>query len=110
MPLSVLTIWAGWVLLVGTYFAVSLIASNGPRLTAFGDIFQCLAAVFACCGLLANSATSERRTRAFWLLLTFGCAAWLAGQFLWTYFEVGLHRGAPDPFAGDVIFFCIPSQ
>ena len=108
MPLSVRIIWAGWVLLVCTYFIVSLTASNGPHLTAFGDIFQCLVAAFACCGLLANAATRERRTRAFWLLLTFGCAAWLAGQFLWTYFEVGLHRGAPDPFAGDVIFFLHP--
>src|ERR1700690_249396 len=108
MPLSVRTIWAGWVLLVGTYVAVSLAACTSPRLTAFGDIFQCLVAAFACRGLLANAANAERRTRAFWLLLTIGCVAWLAGQFLWTYFEVGLHRGAPDPFAGDIIFFLHP--
>lgn len=108
MPVSVRAIWGGWVLLVGTYLVVSLVATQGPRLTAFGDIFQCLVAAFACCGLLANATIADRRTRAFWFLLAMGCAAWLAGQLLWTYFEVGLHRGAPNPFAGDVIFFLHP--
>lgn len=108
IPPSVRAIWAGWFLLVGTYVVVSLIAPRGPRLTAFGDIFQGLAAAFACCGLLANSATSERRTRAFWLLLALGCAAWLSAELVWTYFEVGLHKEAPNPFAGDIIFFLHP--
>jgi signal transduction histidine kinase len=105
MPISVQMIWAAWVLLVGVYFVISLTAPKGPRLTAFGDIFQCVAALFACCGLLMNSATPERRTRTFWLLLALGCAAWLTGKLWWTYFEVGLHREAPDPFAGDIVIF-----
>jgi signal transduction histidine kinase len=107
-PLSIRAIWAGWVLLLGTYLIVSLTVSKGPHLTAFGDIFQCLAAAFACFGCLMNAGTAERRTRAFWLLLAFGCAMWLAGQLLWTYFEVGLHRDAPDPFVGDIILFLHP--
>jgi signal transduction histidine kinase len=105
MPLSVQAIWGGWVLIVGVYVVASITAANGPHLTAFGDIFQCLAALFACGGLLVNAATTERRTRAFWLLLALGGAAWFAAQLLWTYFEVGLQQKVPDPFAGDIIFF-----
>jgi|HubBroStandDraft_6_1064221.scaffolds.fasta_scaffold00110_36 signal transduction histidine kinase len=107
-PFSTRAIWGGWLLLLGTYLIVSLTVSKGPHLTAFGDIFQCLVAAFACFGFLMNAGTPERRTRAFWLLLAFGCATWLAGQMLWTYFEVGLHREAPDPFVGDIILFLHP--
>lgn len=108
LPQSVRAIWGAWFLLVGTYLIVSLAAPKGPHLTAFGDTFQCLAAVFACCGLFVSSTTSERRTRAFWLLLALGCATWLGAELLWTYFEVGLHKEAPDPFAGDIILFLHP--
>lgn len=108
LPHSVRAIWGAWVLLVGTYLIVSLTVPRGPHLTAFGDTFQCLAALFACCALFVSSTTSERRTRAFWMLLALGCATWLAAEILWTYFEVGLHREAPDPFAGDIILFLHP--
>jgi signal transduction histidine kinase len=37
-----------------------------------------------------------------------GCAAWLVGQSIWTYFEVVLHQDAPNPFIGDVILFLHP--
>ncbi len=107
-PVSVWAIWAGWLILVGTYSLVSLTVPKGAYLTAFGDIFQCLAALFACVGLFLNSTTSDRRTRAFWVLLGLGCAAWLAGQILWTYYEVGLHKEAPNPFSGDIILFLHP--
>jgi signal transduction histidine kinase len=105
---SAWAIWGAWALLVGTYVVVSMTAHKGPELTAFGDLFQCFAAAFACYGLLMGSVSTDRRTRAFWMLLALGCAAWLAGQFLWTYFEVGLHKEAPDPFVGDIILFLHP--
>jgi signal transduction histidine kinase len=105
------TCWAltgGWVLLVGGYSIAALTVPNGRGLTAFGDIVQCLAALFASGGLVLNWRTSENRTRVFWVLLTLGCFAWLVGQTIWTYFEVVLRQSAPNPFIGDVILFLHP--
>jgi len=103
--------WAltvGWVLLVGSYTIAALTVHNGRGLTAFGDIVQCLAAMFACGGLVLNWRTTEKRTRVFWALLTLGCFAWLVGQTIWTYFEVDLRQSVPNPFIGDVILFLHP--
>jgi signal transduction histidine kinase len=105
------TTWAllgGWLLLVGCYSIVSLTVTKSPSLTAYGDTWQCLAALFACVGLLLNSFSPERRSRAFWLLLGLGCAAWLVGQVIWTYFEVVRRQDVPNPFIGDVILFLHP--
>ena len=99
---------AAWVLLVGGYSIAALTVPNGRGLTAFGDILQCLAAMFACGGLVLNWGAPEKRTRVFWILLSLGCFAWLAGQCLWTYFEVDLRQSVPNPFIGDVILFLHP--
>jgi signal transduction histidine kinase len=99
---------AGWVLLVGSYSIAALTLPNGRGLTAFGDIVQCLAATFACGGLILNWGAAEKRTRVFWVLLSLGCLAWLTGQLIWTYFEVDLRQSVPNPFIGDVILFLHP--
>jgi signal transduction histidine kinase len=108
MPGTFAGLIVGWAVIVGAYCLVSLTVAPGRGLTAFGDIFQCLAALFACVGLLMNASLPEKRTRLFWLLLALGCFAWLAGQSLWTYFEVVLRKDTPDPFMGDVILFLHP--
>src|SRR5580700_1443956 len=108
MSASSWALLAGWGVIVGGYCLVALTAPSGRGLTAFGDIFQCLAALFACVGLMMNSSLPERRTRLFWLLLALGCAAWLVGQSIWTYFEVVLRKQTPNPFIGDVILFLHP--
>ena len=97
-----------WVLFVGGYVVAALTQHNSPALTAFGDITQCLVALFACAGLFANCLVTDKRTRVFWILLGLGCVAWLVGQSIWTYFEVVLHQDAPNPFIGDVILFLHP--
>lgn len=107
-PVSVWATWSGWVFLVGAYTVVAIVVSKGPGLTTFGDIAQCLAALFACAGLFSNSFTSDRRMRAFWALLGLGTFSWFCGQVLWTYFEVALHKEAPNPFVGDIILFLHP--
>lgn len=94
-----------WVGLVGTYSLASLVLRPGRLLTATGDIGQCLAAAFATAGLLMNSFSPQRRTRAFWLLLALGCGSWLAGQVTWSYLEIVLRRDVPNPFLGDVVLF-----
>jgi signal transduction histidine kinase len=99
---------AAWVGIVGSYLVVSLIGHRGPFLNAFGDFAQLAAAGFACAGLFANSATPQKRSRAFWVLLGAGCAIWLIGQAVWTYYEVILRQDVPNPFVGDVILFLHP--
>src|SRR5580693_3195621 len=108
MSASGWALFAGWGVIVGGYVLAALTQRNSPRLTAFGDVVQCLVALFACVGLFANSFVSEHRTRVFWLLLGLGCAAWLVGQSIWTYFEVVLRKDVPNPFIGDVILFLHP--
>jgi hypothetical protein len=98
---TTLALMGAWLILLGSYSIVSLTVTKGPGLTTYGDTFQCLAALFACVGLLMNSFSTERRTRAFWLLMAFGCAAWLVGQLIWTYFEVVRRQNVPNPFIGD---------
>jgi signal transduction histidine kinase len=108
LPVIEWAILAAWIILLGGYSILSLTVAKGPGLTTFGDITQCLAALFACVGLLMNSFSSEKRTRAFWLLLALGCGAWLVGQMIWTYFEVVRRQTVPNPFLGDVILFLHP--
>jgi signal transduction histidine kinase len=107
-PATTWALLAGWILLVGGYSIVSLTAPGGRGLTAFGDVGQCLAALFATVGLLMNAFCPQKRTRAFWLLLAFGCGAWFVGQVTWTYFEVVLQKNVPNPFLGDVVLFLHP--
>ena len=98
-------ILGAWLLLVGGYALVALVVPRGPRLTAFGDIMQCLVPLFANAGLLLNAGSPNWRRNAFWMLMALGCTFWMLGQLLWTYFEIYLHQAAPNPFIGDVIFF-----
>ena len=99
---------AAWVLIVGSYLVMSLFVHRGFRLTAFGDIAQLVAAGFACAGLFMNAMVPQKRSRVFWVLLGAGCAVWLIGQAVWTYFEVFLRQDVPNPFVGDVILFLHP--
>lgn len=111
---SKLVIVAAWVILVGGYAVVSVVAASGavpalaPRTTGlvtFGNIMQCLVPLFANAGLLLNAASPYRRWNRFWMLLALGCTLWLVAQLAWTYFEVYLREHVPNPFVGDSILF-----
>ncbi len=75
------------------------------RLTAFGDVAQCLLLLFVLLTMLGNARAAEARARLFWALMTLGSGIWLSVQILWTYFEVFLRTDVPNPFVGDVILF-----
>jgi signal transduction histidine kinase len=100
-----LWIWAIGIAILAGYAAVSLLVGRGSTLTAFGDVVQCIVPLLAVTTLLWNASSSEWRKNLFWTMLAAGCALWMFGQLMWTYFEVGLHRPVPNPFIGDVIFF-----
>jgi len=94
-----------WVLVAGTYALMSLPLKPGPALTAFDDIVLCLAPLLANAGLLLNAGSANWRRNLFWMLLALGCTVWMAGQFVWTYYEVYLHRSIPTGSPSDIIFF-----
>src|SRR5260370_143779 len=94
-----------WVLVAGTYALMSLLLKPGPALTAFDDIVLCLAPLLANAGLLLNAGSANWRRNLFWMLLALGCTVWMAGQFVWTYYELYLHRSIPTGSPSDIIFF-----
>ncbi|MGH9775526.1 MAG: sensor histidine kinase [Candidatus Acidiferrales bacterium] len=99
---------AAWILIFGSYAVAAIFLPSGVKLTAIGDVGQCLAAAFAGAACLSNAFSGSRRSRTFWTLLALGCTLWLAGQMLWTYFEVVLRHSVPNPFLGDVLLFMRP--
>jgi signal transduction histidine kinase len=96
---------ASWVAFLAIYAAVSRILGPGQKLSAFGDVAQCIVPLLANAGLLMNAGTRLWRRNLFWMLIAFSCTMWMAGQFQWTYYEAYLHKEVPGLFAGDIIFF-----
>ena len=94
-----------WLAFCGTFTVCTIAVPPGPRLTMFGDVAISLAAIFASACVLANVFNPPRRSQAFWAFFGLGVAAWMAGQFLWTYLEAFRHEAIPDPYIGDVILF-----
>src|SRR3954470_11964655 len=76
-----------------------LVLSNGVQLAA-----AALAAV--ACGRAAMRSTGHRRTAWWWLSI--GTGGWAAGQAVWSYYEVALHREVPFPSLADVGFLVSP--
>lgn len=83
----------------------SLLWSRSFRLTAFGDLVQCVLLLSCVLSTFPNLARAKGRTRLFWVLMSSGFGTWLCAQMLWTYFEVFLRQEVPNPFVGDVILF-----
>jgi signal transduction histidine kinase len=96
---------AAWIGFCGTFTVGAIAIPPGAALTAFGDVVISLAAIFAATCVLTNVIHPPRRSRAFWAIFGLGVAAWMAGQFIWTYLEAFRHQQIPDPYVGDVILF-----
>ncbi len=90
---------------VCVHILLSLLASRGFALTAFGDILQNVVLLCATVAFLSNVRTATPKARLFWALMGLGLGMWLVSQVMWTYFEVFLRHEAPNPFVGDVILF-----
>jgi diguanylate cyclase (GGDEF)-like protein len=84
---------------------LSLLWHRSFRLTAFGDLIQCVLLLSCVLSIFPSVARERGRIRLFWALMGTGFGTWLCAQMLWTYFEVFLHREVPNPFIGDVILF-----
>jgi signal transduction histidine kinase len=87
------------------YASVSLSASAGFGLLAFGDIAQFALLFLACLLMSANALSTRGQIRLFWGLMALGCLLWAADLALWTLYEVILRRAIPEPFIGDAVLF-----
>jgi len=107
MSLSRKTWWliGSWLAFLAVYATVSRILGPGQKLSAFGDVAQCVVPLFANAGLLINAGTPYWRRNIFWMLIALACTLWMVGQFQWTYYEAYLHRQVPGLNAGDIIVF-----
>jgi signal transduction histidine kinase len=94
-----------WVAFCGTFTVCAIWVQPGPTLTTFGDLAISATAAFAAACVLVNVIHPPRRSQAFWAFFGLGVAAWMSGQFLWTYLEAFRHQQIPDPYIGDVILF-----
>lgn len=78
---------------------------GGPRATQF---FSDLVAVPITCALaaacLSVARRHEGRGRRGWLLLAGAGLSWGAGETVWSYYELSLHREVPFPSFADIGF------
>lgn len=102
---STWVIVAAWIVFVGGFALLSLIMPPSPTRDALGNIALCIVPLFANACLLWNASSPFRRQNDFWMLLALGCTLWLAGQLLWTYKSLVLHRISYAPGYLDVVFF-----
>ncbi|MGA8617138.1 MAG: histidine kinase dimerization/phospho-acceptor domain-containing protein [Candidatus Sulfotelmatobacter sp.] len=98
-----------WTAAVALCVAILVVAAfvlpQSFRLTALGDVMQCLLLFSGTISLIPQAVHSRGRLRLFWTLMTTGIALWFFYQVLWVYFEVWRRTEVPDLCAGDMILF-----
>ncbi|MGB6476925.1 MAG: histidine kinase dimerization/phospho-acceptor domain-containing protein [Candidatus Sulfotelmatobacter sp.] len=99
-------IWSGGVIVCLAIAVLgALTLPESFRLAAVSDLTQCFLLGTAAAAMVPRARRSQGRLRLFWSMLALGLALWLMYQFLWTYYEVFLHRDVPDLFGADIIIF-----
>jgi signal transduction histidine kinase len=102
---STWVILVAWIAFVGGFAFISVAMPPGQMRASASNIVLCLVPLFANACLLWNASSPYRRQNNFWMLLAFGCTLWLAGQLMWTYKVMVLHRGSNAITFVDVTFF-----
>lgn len=87
------------------YGVVSLLAHNGPALTAFADIFELLVMIAPASIMLSSALNRPGQERSFWLPMSLGFFLWASNQAAWAYCEIIQKRDIPDPYFFDIILF-----
>jgi len=87
------------------FAGVLLLAHRGFPLTAFSDMFAFAIMLVAGAVMLANAISRPGRERWFWGLIAAGFFCWTFNQGAWTFREVVLRKGVPDPYFADVVLF-----
>ena len=91
----------------GSFLAIVLayLLTPAPRRVLVADVSWTWAMVYAiaCCAVAARRHPSSDQRRA-WVWIGAGCVLFLAGQLVWTYYEVVLGVTPPYPSLADVGF------
>ncbi len=91
----------------GSFLAIVLayLLTPAPRRALVADVSRAWAMVYAiaCCVVAARRHPSSDQRRA-WVWIGAGCVLFLAGQLVWTYYEVVLRVTPPYPSLADAGF------
>jgi hypothetical protein len=99
------TVWTRIALcLVLAQIAAAVFLRPSPLLTALGDTFPCLLTLVVMLSFGSNRRRSKETVRLFWMLNEAGFGILFLSQFVWFFYEIGLHKPAPSPVAGDGLF------
>jgi signal transduction histidine kinase len=88
-----------------TFAGIVLVASRGPALVAFADIFETATTLALAAIVLSNAVPRSKPERSFWVLMGVGCCLWGISQGTWTYYEVVRRSALPDPCSADIVLF-----
>jgi diguanylate cyclase (GGDEF)-like protein len=69
---------------------------------AFTDISGCLCITVAGIACFRAWRNSEGRSRRAWGFLLASCVMFAWGEYVWTFYELGLHRAVPFPSLADI--------
>lgn len=100
-----LSVLAALAALIGAYLGLLVLQPVSARATTqASDVLTFLAALGAAlaCGRAARR--NEPAVAPFWWLLTAACAAWALGEATWSWYEVVLRIGVPQPSLADPFY------
>jgi diguanylate cyclase len=72
--------------------------------TAIDDIGEAVAAAIASAACAWAASRARGKDRLGWALMSISAGVWAAGEFVWSYYEVGLGIPTPYPSLADVGF------
>ena len=93
-------------LFVAAHAVLSLQATPGFALAAFGDITQATLVLLATVVMAWNALRTRGSAKVFWGLMAAGCGLWFAASACWVYYEVYRRVAVPNPsLLVDSLFF-----
>jgi PAS domain S-box-containing protein len=83
----------------------SLVLKQTPILASYSSVVYALLLLLAAGLAVENAVQRALRNRAFWLFLAIGFALWSLDQWVFVYYELGLHTDVPDRSMADPTLF-----
>jgi PAS domain S-box-containing protein len=84
---------------------LSLAVKPGPFLFSYSGISYFLLLVLAASFAIRNAIQNTLGGRAFWAFLAIGYGMWSLDQWIYLYYEFGLHTEVPDSSIADPVLF-----
>ena len=105
IPLS-LSLWPiGLIGIVVVRATVSLALRSGSSLLSYGAISYFILLLFAAGFAIRNGVQSTLGNRPFWWHLAIAFSLWAIDQWIFLYYEFGLHMDVPDNSIADPVLF-----